>query len=186
MIENKIETKEVLVPVKCTCDICKREFDAGDTEGMMEIQEFQFLRFTGGYSSVFGDDTEVEVDICQYCLKEFIGKSFRIIERKKGFYGTKFTIQEMFDTLTSEATQFVAGDAKKIIKESNDLDDLEHALDGIVSNTKLETFRQEEVFYIGRSWSNKSEKSDDLFISSVNDDLETLFRKKFDCNTIDI
>jgi ribosomal protein S27E len=51
-----------------TCDKC------GNTYGdEMEAQEFLNIRFRGGYASVFGDETNVSCDICQYCLKELIG-----------------------------------------------------------------------------------------------------------------
>ena len=52
---------------KVICDICGKEFT-----DIMEIQEFQYIRFTGGYTSVFGDGAEIECVICQYCLYKMI------------------------------------------------------------------------------------------------------------------
>ena len=58
-----------------TCDKCKKVFPLDD---LLEIQEFYYVRFTGGYDSVFGDESRVHCDICQHCLKELIGSFCRI------------------------------------------------------------------------------------------------------------
>jgi len=44
-----------------------------------EAQEAFFLKQTGGYSSVFGDGSEIYIDICQDCFKEKLGKYCTII-----------------------------------------------------------------------------------------------------------
>jgi hypothetical protein len=59
----------------CICDRCKKEIDATDD---FEFQEMQHISFMGGYGSVFGDETMVNCDLCQYCLKELIGSFARI------------------------------------------------------------------------------------------------------------
>lgn len=59
------------------CDVCKKEFNM-ETD-LTEIQEFHNIYFTGGYGSVFGDGCEFELDICQHCLKQILGKYFRQI-----------------------------------------------------------------------------------------------------------
>ena len=56
--------------VSITCDKCKKEYLYKDD--ILEIQEFVFLRFIGGYGSIFGDGDEVDKHICQYCLKEWL------------------------------------------------------------------------------------------------------------------
>ena len=71
----KVEAKEVVmqeIPVSVVCDRCGKEviFEEND----MEVQEFHRIDFTGGFSSVFGDMSEVECDICQHCLYELISK----------------------------------------------------------------------------------------------------------------
>jgi hypothetical protein len=71
--EDRITNVRQLKSVKC--DRCEREFDDA-----LELQEFHTIDFIGGYSSVFGDDTSVECDICQYCLKELIGDFCRVDE----------------------------------------------------------------------------------------------------------
>lgn len=65
--------------IKVGCDKCHEILSVGDDD--LEIQEFLHIRFTGGYSSVFGDETEVECDLCQRCLKEMIDGLYRV---KKG------------------------------------------------------------------------------------------------------
>lgn len=51
------------------CDRCGREEDCESPEF------FEFLSFanTGGYDSVFGDGTAIELDLCQQCVKETLG-----------------------------------------------------------------------------------------------------------------
>ena len=65
--------KEIEITEKvCTeiqCDVCKRVFGDGDD---FEIQEFQFIDFDGGYTSVFGDGARVKVDICQHCFDKML------------------------------------------------------------------------------------------------------------------
>ena len=62
------------------CDFCKKSFTEAD---IWELQEFHYIRFTGGYCSVFGDGVEVECDICQRCLKEIIKDKYRTTEKLK-------------------------------------------------------------------------------------------------------
>jgi hypothetical protein len=57
------------------CDVCKKEYKPDD---IFELQEFHHIRFTGGYGSVFGDEADVECDICQHCLLKMIGEYARI------------------------------------------------------------------------------------------------------------
>ena len=72
MIKKKTveQTTKIQLPEEYICDKCGRTHDCED---VMEVQEFHFIRFTGGYNSVFGDETMVECDICQHCLKAMIG-----------------------------------------------------------------------------------------------------------------
>ena len=75
-LSNMIEYEEISTVRKelksVTCDVCKKKYT--DT---MDIQEFQHIRFYGGYTSVFGDGALVECDICQHCLKKKLGKHCR-------------------------------------------------------------------------------------------------------------
>jgi hypothetical protein len=51
-----------------TCDSCRQEFT-----DIMDTQEFLHYRHRGGYTSVFGDGTEVSLDLCQRCVKKLLG-----------------------------------------------------------------------------------------------------------------
>lgn len=83
MIEYK-EVEEIVKtykPLKITCDVCGKSYSYDkDSDDVMETQEFQLIRFTGGYGSVFGDEETVELHICQHCLQDKLGKYFRVIE----------------------------------------------------------------------------------------------------------
>ena len=56
-----------------TCDVCKKTYPNKGGNDYIEIQEFHHVDFIGGYGSVFGDETRVRCDICQYCLHGMIG-----------------------------------------------------------------------------------------------------------------
>lgn len=47
-----------------TCDRCKTQVDAGD---VMEFQEHLHIRIQGGFASVWGDGTVMQVTLCQQC-----------------------------------------------------------------------------------------------------------------------
>jgi hypothetical protein len=51
------------------CDKCKKELNEDD----IDLQETYSIKFTGGYTSIFGDETKVSCDLCQHCLFEMIG-----------------------------------------------------------------------------------------------------------------
>jgi protein-arginine kinase activator protein McsA len=67
--------KEINVPELIICDVCKKQIEHND---YIETQEMTTIHFTGGYGSVFGDGAEIELDICQSCLKEKLGEYLRI------------------------------------------------------------------------------------------------------------
>jgi len=74
MIKYKTEKVESKVLVSVTCDVCKKEFFYESVQERMEIEEFHYIRFTGGYGSIFGDGASISCDICQHCLKEKLGE----------------------------------------------------------------------------------------------------------------
>lgn len=61
------------VPAAIVCDRCGKRLEKL-AEGF-EFQEALCISFTGGYASVWGDESKVEVELCQQCghelLKEF-------------------------------------------------------------------------------------------------------------------
>jgi len=79
---RKYELKTVEVEKKTlksvVCDCCKVEFSE-----VMDIQEFLYIDFVGGYGSIFGDGDNVTAEICQACVKSKLGEFLRISE-----YGT--------------------------------------------------------------------------------------------------
>ncbi len=66
--------KEETILESITCDICGKTYNKDD---IMELQEFHHIHFTGGYGSVFGDDSYIECDICQHCLHDMIKGKYR-------------------------------------------------------------------------------------------------------------
>jgi hypothetical protein len=68
MIKTKLVTVQREEVISIECDKCHGVF-----EDTIDLQEFHHIRFTGGYGSVFGDETRVECDLCQRCLKELVG-----------------------------------------------------------------------------------------------------------------
>lgn len=52
-----------------SCDKCGREL----LEDKMEYQEAMFYESDCGYSSVFGDEATISIDLCQHCVKEILG-----------------------------------------------------------------------------------------------------------------
>ena len=75
-IEKKVIKKEVEY---IECDKCHQKFNPMDT---FEFQEIQTIWFTGGYGSVFGDESEIQCNLCQNCLKDLIGKYCRILDEE--------------------------------------------------------------------------------------------------------
>ena len=71
-----------------TCDRCGKAVsnendDKTVTNKSMDFNEGHFIKFTGGYTSVFGDCAIVECDLCQICLHYLI-KDFCRISFSKG------------------------------------------------------------------------------------------------------
>lgn len=64
---KKIRKEEVWqdIVVEITCDKCKKSYDS-----IFELQEFLSITTIGGFASIYGDGTTIEVDICQYCLED--------------------------------------------------------------------------------------------------------------------
>ena len=57
------------------CDKCHKKFNIDD---ICEMQEFLHFRNTGGYGSIFGDEAEIELDLCQHCVKDILGQYLRV------------------------------------------------------------------------------------------------------------
>ncbi len=58
------------------CDRCGRQAEDGESE----FFEFTSIDFKAGHGSIFGDGDQVEIDLCQLCLKETLGPWLRVTE----------------------------------------------------------------------------------------------------------
>lgn len=56
------------------CDRCGRLAEQGD----LEFPETTCIDLKAGYGSIFGDGNEVQIDLCQHCLKLTLGRWLRI------------------------------------------------------------------------------------------------------------
>ena len=73
MIIYKKEMVEQEVFDKFVCDRCKKEITDD-----FELQETHSICFYGGYTSIFGDENEIECDLCQQCLMDLIRDFYRV------------------------------------------------------------------------------------------------------------
>ena len=62
-----------------TCDRCGQTWQA-DT---IHAAEFTSIDFTGGYGSIFGDGSQVKLDLCQRCLKTALGLWLRVSDQDR-------------------------------------------------------------------------------------------------------
>lgn len=60
-----------------SCDRCGQTW----TADAFREAEFTSVDFIGGYGSVFGDGSQVELDLCQQCLKLALGQWLRVSDR---------------------------------------------------------------------------------------------------------
>lgn len=67
-------TKELQV-VGYTCDCCKKHLPVDD---WIEMQEMLHWHMTGGYGSVFGDCSNITLDLCQACTKALLGDYLQV------------------------------------------------------------------------------------------------------------
>lgn len=56
------------------CDCCGRLADVSE----FEFQEFVSIDLKAGYTSIFGDGCDVQLDLCQHCLKASLGAWLRV------------------------------------------------------------------------------------------------------------
>jgi hypothetical protein len=70
-----IKTIEKRVLAELKCDICGMDI----LKYPLEEQESVSITDVGGYSSVFGDGYEYQLDMCQHCFKEKLGQYVRVL-----------------------------------------------------------------------------------------------------------
>ena len=69
MIVWKQEQKTVNYADHYVCDRCGNISKPDSLEG----QEYMSYMWMGGYSSIFGDGQECEIQLCQHCVKALLG-----------------------------------------------------------------------------------------------------------------
>lgn len=57
-----------------TCDVCGKDI----FDDILEYEEKVSINYIGGYGSVFGDGSTVEIDICQKCFKDKLGEYIHV------------------------------------------------------------------------------------------------------------
>lgn len=72
MIEYKDEEVVQKVTFRKTCDKCGFSI-ISDDEDFVNWQEFIHIRHDCGYGSIFGDTSNLTLDLCQDCFKELLG-----------------------------------------------------------------------------------------------------------------
>jgi antitoxin CcdA len=75
MRKYEIKTVETRLLISLKCDICGMDI----INSPLEEQEAILIADIGGYSSVFGDGCEYQLDMCQHCFKEKLGQYVRIL-----------------------------------------------------------------------------------------------------------
>lgn len=69
------QEKTVQEVAACTCDRCQRRMTPEDD---VDWYEKLSIAYRGGFGSVFGDGTEISIDLCQRCVKETLGSWLRL------------------------------------------------------------------------------------------------------------
>ena len=73
-----IKTEKIVVSTTVEtiieCDSCGRESEIGS----MEASEYLRIDFRGGFLSIFGDGSKVSSDLCQFCIKKYLGNFLKI------------------------------------------------------------------------------------------------------------
>jgi antitoxin CcdA len=79
---RKVKTvqKDTEVVTHIVCDVCGKEVSFSDD--IFEAQEFLSVTTYGGYDSIFGDGSKIEIDMCQDCLKDKLGPYLRISDEE--------------------------------------------------------------------------------------------------------
>ncbi|WP_063744664.1 MbcA/ParS/Xre antitoxin family protein [Paraburkholderia oxyphila] len=77
MLEYREKTVQEVAA--CTCDRCGRRMSPADSDG--EWHERVSLAWRAGFHSVFGDCSELGLDLCQHCVNATLGEWIRVSHR---------------------------------------------------------------------------------------------------------
>lgn len=73
-VRPELFTKQIL------CDRCGLLAHKGE----VEFSEMTSIHMNEGYGSIFGDGNDVQVDLCQHCLKLTLGQWLRVSAPPQG------------------------------------------------------------------------------------------------------
>ena len=63
--------KASTMEMRYLCDSCQTEIE--------DTQETLHWSMTGGYGNIFGDGVQMELDLCQECIKTRLGDAIRFL-----------------------------------------------------------------------------------------------------------
>ncbi len=75
IIAQKITVQEI---ASITCDRCGRSAENASED--FEFEEFLSINNVCGYGSIIGDGIKLQLDLCQYCVKELLLPFARLTE----------------------------------------------------------------------------------------------------------
>ena len=75
MQRTGVETANVVHQI--VCDRCGKETEHNESE----FHEMTSIGFKAGYGSIFGDGSQVEIDLCQYCLRDTLATWLRVKDK---------------------------------------------------------------------------------------------------------
>jgi hypothetical protein len=75
MLKTGILEEKRLAITEKECDCCHKKVGYNDA---LEWQEFHHIDIIGGYGSIFGDESEIQCDLCQHCMKKLLGDYLRV------------------------------------------------------------------------------------------------------------
>ncbi len=73
-----LRERTIQEPASIICDRCGRRSDIESDD--VEFDEYLSLNRIGGYGSIIGDGTRLQLDLCEYCIKELLYPFARINE----------------------------------------------------------------------------------------------------------
>lgn len=79
MIHYKQEMAPIQVETTYECDRCHRQASSSK-DSWIVFNEFLLFDRIGGYGSVFGDGNRIQLDLCQECVKDVLGRWIRVTD----------------------------------------------------------------------------------------------------------
>lgn len=73
MIKYKTKKEKVKYEKSYICDVCGLEHKLSNVD---DTEEFIHIKHSCGYGSIFEDESDYEIDICQVCMQKLFGREF--------------------------------------------------------------------------------------------------------------